>query len=121
MPSNNFEILDMPSGGVLIKGRLIQKKLTAKSKRLVMLCFPQSIEDVQMLYEHLKLTNKDTGEISMDMQEELSRKDMEIYGHLALASISGRSRVSYPYRISSLDYWNFSKKLHSLFSNPGIV
>ncbi len=51
-----FEIVEMPGGGILIKGKLIQKKLAAKSKRLVMLCFPKEIQDVQILFEHLTLS-----------------------------------------------------------------
>ena len=51
-----FEIVEMPGGGILIKGKLIQKKLAAKSKRLVMLCFPKTIHDVQILSGHLTLS-----------------------------------------------------------------
>ena len=59
-----FDIVEMPSGSILIKGKLVQKKLTAKSKRLVMLCFPKTLEDVQVLFEHLTLTNKETGQLA---------------------------------------------------------
>lgn len=74
-----FEIVEIPSGGLFIKGHLIQKKLTAKSKRMVFLCFPKSLKDVQFLFEELKSgTNQNQA------------KDMEIYGHISLAAISGK-------------------------------
>ncbi len=85
----------MPSGGVLIKGKLVQRKLTAKSKRLVLLCFPKTIEDIGMLHEHLTQTNKETGEMAAEATEEASKKDMEIYGHIALAAISGKTHTLY--------------------------
>lgn len=75
----SFTIFDMPSGNVLIKGHLIQKKLTAKSKRMVMLCFPKTVEDVQMLHEHLTLTDKVTGELVEDSGLEASQKVTYVY------------------------------------------
>jgi hypothetical protein len=82
-----FEIVDLPSGGMLFKGRLTQKKLAAKAKRQVFLCFPSSVQDVDVLHQHLKLQHQ--GEMTDEMMEEMTNKDMEMYGHLALSCISG--------------------------------
>lgn len=61
----------MPSGGILITGKLVQKKMTAKSKRTVILSFPKSVEDIEMAVK------------------EIGTNSAEIYGHLSLAAISG--------------------------------
>jgi hypothetical protein len=83
----SFEIHDLPSGGVLFKGRLTQKKLAAKSKRQVYVCFPGSVQDIEVMQQFLKIHHQ--GEITEDMVEEITNKDMEVYGHLALSCISG--------------------------------
>jgi hypothetical protein len=67
----SFKVLEMPSGGVLITGELLQKKLTTKAKRTVILCFPKSIEDVEIA------------------AAEIGAVSAEIYGHLSLSAISG--------------------------------
>ena len=68
-----FNIQELPSGGVYFQGKLTQKKLTAKAKRQVLLCFPTSIHDIQLLQKQLKTSDH----------------DMDILGHLSLACISG--------------------------------
>jgi hypothetical protein len=82
----SFEIHDLPSGGLLFKGKLIQKKLTAKSRRQIVLCFPQSVEDIAMLHEFLRYSQSHA---EFDDADAATSKDMEIYGHLSLAAISG--------------------------------
>ncbi len=85
-----FDIVEMPSGSILIKGKLVQKKLTAKSKRLVMLCFPKTLEDVQVLFEHLTLTNKETGQLAG-----LSEED-QVNRHFALlACVAGKEKATH--------------------------
>lgn len=87
-----FSIFDMPSGQVLIKGYLIQKKLTVRANRMVMLCFPKTVDDVKFLHEHMTLTDKMTGELrplDKGTGAVASEKDMFIYGHLSLSAIYG--------------------------------
>ncbi|KAJ2997740.1 hypothetical protein HDV02_005210 [Globomyces sp. JEL0801] len=84
----SFETIGTPSGGVLIKGRLTQKKLTAKSKRQVMLCFPTSVQDVQLIHQMLSAA-KSSKATTEEARLEESEKDMELYGHIALSAISG--------------------------------
>lgn len=92
-----FEIHDLPSGAVLFKGRLVQKKLAAKAKRSVMLCFPSSVQDIEVLHQLLTIPKQEQEE-----EEEYTNKNMEIYGHLSLAAISGiqglMERLSFIYR-----------------------
>jgi hypothetical protein len=75
-----FEIHNLPSGGLLFRGNLIQKKLSVKSHRQVMLCFPSTVADIDMLHTLLKSEDSELEEIEIN--------DMDLYGHLALASIS---------------------------------
>ncbi|KAJ3261392.1 hypothetical protein HK103_006000 [Boothiomyces macroporosus] len=84
-----FEIFDLPSGGVVFKGKLTQKKLTAKSKRQVMLCLPYSIEDIQAIHHLLGTANANVSTLPEDQLEALKEKDMEVFGHIALSAISG--------------------------------
>ncbi|KAJ3276194.1 hypothetical protein HDV01_005642 [Terramyces sp. JEL0728] len=84
-----FEIFDLPSGGVVFKGKLTQKKLTAKSKRQVMLCLPYSIEDIQAIHHLLGPANTSNPSLPDDQLEALKEKDMEVFGHFALSAISG--------------------------------
>lgn len=93
-----FEIIEMPSGGGLfIKGQLIQKKLTTKSKRLIFLCFPKTLLDVQFLFENLKNSTSGSGSGASSSANSASNsssgqsKDMEVYGHITLAAISGKN------------------------------
>jgi hypothetical protein len=111
-----FEIIDLPSGGMLFKGRLTQKKLAAKAKRQVFLCFPSSVQDVEVLHQHLKLQH--TGEMTEEIMEEMTNKDMEIYGHLALSCISGDVDL---YRISSIRCRNQCQEFYSFLANSRLV
>jgi hypothetical protein len=111
-----FEIIDLPSGGMLFKGRLTQKKLAAKAKRQVFLCFPSSVQDVEVLHQHLKLQH--TGEMTEEIMEEMTNKDMEIYGHLALSCISGQINS---FRISTVRSWNQCTQFHPFLTNSRLV
>lgn len=84
-----FEVIDLPSGSVLLKGRLTQRKLTAKSRRQVLLCFPSSVEDVKVLHSHLLVAKTLEQVLREDDATEAEQQDMTIFGHLSLSAISG--------------------------------
>ena len=85
-----FQIHELPSGGLLFKGNLIQKKLTSKSRRQLILCFVYSVQDIAILFDYLKYPNFDgDGGYSLEHTEQTTQHDMEIYGHLSLAAVNG--------------------------------
>ena len=82
-----FEIRDLPSG-LLFKGQLVQKKITAKSRRQLILCFVNTVQDIAELYEYLKYPSAiGDGSYSQNFADPTSLKDMEVYGHLTLAAV----------------------------------
>ncbi|EGF77754.1 expressed protein [Batrachochytrium dendrobatidis JAM81] len=88
-------VQDMPSGGLLFRGELTQRKMTVKSHRQVMLCLPTTTDDVSLIHAELALQTAASAaqrndNLTVEEATELvTKNNMEVYGHISLSAVSG--------------------------------
>ncbi|KAI8908587.1 hypothetical protein EDD86DRAFT_208054 [Gorgonomyces haynaldii] len=87
-----FQVHDTPSGTVFFTGKLTQKTLVQKAKRSILMCIPQSTQDIEMIHDELTLNmalKKKTEEITPEQIEQAAQENLTIFGHICLSAISG--------------------------------
>ncbi|KAI8925719.1 hypothetical protein BC831DRAFT_550477 [Entophlyctis helioformis] len=92
MAHSLMSTIQLPSGNVMYKGMLTQRKLAAKSRRQVVLCQPSTPADIAVIHDELALISalKAPAGLTADETAELAaRQRMEVYGHIALSAVSG--------------------------------